>query len=342
MPGGASRPSQAEQAPWEKIFERLNTMDENNAKGFEAVTNTVSKLSDDFAAMQTTQSTLQKDVGEVKAETAHLTEEMGAVNARVDDTNSKIEELKVSTENRFREFEVAFLSKVRSLPVQFPSLSVGQQLTINERFESLRVQAKSCRNIFVLGHVPDYDQPAPLKSVISNFFLKCEMKLLPKTGKTKVWRVSVPMGKEELTKKIAEANVFGIRDHGWWIQQDLPPKLREMHSNAYAFIKMAKDRFLRLRRKVFEAEDGYLFLDKTPLVPVYLIPKKKDKWNDLATVLAAEIGGLDDTEWLESVVSNNIDVTSVVEKWSEVLGVQISCAESVPEENFVNSNEGGG
>jgi hypothetical protein len=151
------------------------------------------------------------------------------------------------------------------------------------------------------------------------------------------------MGKEDMTKKIADANVFGIRDHGWWIQQDLPPKLREMHSNAYTFIKLAKDRFRRLRPFVFVADDGYLVVEKTPLVPVYLIPKKKDKWGDLATVLASEIGGKVDTEWLESVVTSNVNVASLVEKWSEVLGVQVTCAESeLQEDTMENMNEGGG
>ncbi len=343
MPGGTPKLNQPEPPPWEKIFDRLATMDLNNAKGFETVTNKVLKLSEDFTTMQATQVTLQKDVGAVKAEAAELREEMVAMSQRVDDTNKRLDELKESTDSRFRELEVALLTKARSLPVQFPSLSASQQLTINERFESLRVQAKLCRNIFVLGHVPDYGQPAPLKSVIANFFPKCEVKLLPKAGKANVWRISVPMGKEDMTKKIADANVFGIRDHGWWIQQDLPPKLREMHSNAYTFIKLAKDRFRRLRPFVFVADDGYLVVEKTPLVPVYLIPKKKDKWGDLATVLASEIGGKVDTEWLESVVTSNVNVASLVEKWSEVLGVQVTCAESeLQEDTMENMNEGGG
>jgi hypothetical protein len=163
MPGGTPKLNQPEPPPWEKIFDRLATMDLNNAKGFETVTNKVLKLSEDFTTMQATQVTLQKDVGAVKAEAAELREEMVAMSQRVDDTNKRLDELKESTDSRFRELEVALLTKARSLPVQFPSLSASQQLTINERFESLRVQAKSCRNIFVLGHVPDYGQPAPLK-----------------------------------------------------------------------------------------------------------------------------------------------------------------------------------
>jgi outer membrane murein-binding lipoprotein Lpp len=360
MPGGTPK-NKSEPTPWEQVLERLEKMDQNNTRGFETLNNKVSKLSTDFATMQSSQATLKQDVDEVKAETVQLKEDMVAVNDRaddahkkIDDVHSKIDELRISTENRFRELESALFAKARALPVQFPTLSAGQQLSINERFESLRVQAKSCRNIFVMGHVPDYDKPAPLKSVLTNFFLKCEVKLLPKAGKTKVWRFSVPMGREVETKRIAEANVFGIRDHGWWIQQDLPPKLREMHSNAYSFIKLAKDRFLRLRKTFFEADDGYLTVEKTPLVPVYLIPKKKDKWCDLATVLASEIGGMVETEWLESVVSSNIDVSSLIEKWSAVLGVEINYAggelgakdahdeDAVEDEDLENRGEGDG
>ncbi len=302
-------------------------MDENNKNGFETFTKSVVKLTEDFAAMQTTQTKLKQDVGTVQGETLQLREEVIAVNTRVDETDSKIEVLKEATANKFRELEAAFLAKVQSLPVKFPALTIGQQLTVNERFESLRAQAKACRNVFVLGNVPDYGSSVPLKSVIMNFFPTCGMRLMPKAGKTKVWRVTVPLDKIEETKKIAEANVFSIRDHGWWIQQDLPPKLRQMHSNAYAFIKLVREKFLRVRPFLFEADDGYLVVEKTAIVPVYLVPKKKDKWEELATVLASEIGALVESEWLENVVANNIDKERILEKWCAVLGVEVSCGQ---------------
>jgi hypothetical protein len=342
-PPDTARSNPSDPAPWDRVLERLTKMEQDNKEGFNNIGSKVSQLVNDFATMQSSQASFQTELGEMKAESAQIKEDVATASRRADDAHSRIDELKQATENRFRELETALLNKARALPVQFPTLSAGQQLSINERFEALRVQAKSCRNIFVFGHVPDFAQPASLKSVITNFFLKCEMKQLPKAGNTKVWRVSVPMGKEELTKKIAEANVFGIRDHGWWVQQDLPPKLREMHSNAYAFIKLVKDRFRRLRPFLFEAEDGHFMVEKTPLVPVYLIPTKKDKWNELATVLASEIGGMVETEWLESVVSSNINVASVVEKWSAVLGISVNCVEGahVTEEDDMG-NEGDG
>ncbi len=324
MPGGGKSAGDSDQQPWEMIFQRLDQMDDNNKKGFETFTKTVSKLTEDFASMQTSQAALKQEVGVVQGETAELKEGMVTVHRRLDDTNLKIDELSEATANRFRELEAALLVKVKSLPIQFPALSVGQQMSVNERFESLRNQAKACRNIFVLGNVPDFGPVAPLKSVILNFFPKCDMKSLPKAGKTKVWRVSVQMEKVDEVKKISEVNVFSIRDHGWWIQQDLPLKLRQMHSNAYTFIKLLKDRFLRLRLFVYEAEDGYLVVEKTPIVPVYLIPKKRDKWEELATVLASEIGGLVETEWLKSVLTNNIDPKSILEKWCAVLGVEVA------------------
>jgi hypothetical protein len=246
-----------------------------------------------------------------------------------------------ATASKFCVLEAAFLSKVQALPVKFPALTAGQQLTVNERFESLRTQAKACRNIFVFGNVPDFGSSVSLKAVITNFFPSCGIRLMPKTGKTKVWRVSVPTDKIDDVKKIAESNVFSIRDQGWWIQQDLPPKLRQMHSNAYAFIKLLREKFLRLRPFVFEADDGYLVVEKTAIVPVYLIPKKKDKWDDLATVLASEIGALVESEWLENVVANNIDKERILEKWCAVLGLEVSFGPFAVESLGEDMNEDG-
>jgi hypothetical protein len=289
--------------------------------------------------MQTDHVALKKDVGELQTETAQLKTDMGALNTRVDNTNDRISALQAAFDDKLRDMEAAFLSKVQSMPVQFPALTAGQQTTINDCFETLRAQARACRNIFVLGQVPDFGQPVSLRVLLTSFFQKIEVKTLPKPPKSKVWRVSVPTDKASEMRSIMDANVFAIRDHGWWIQQDLPPKLRQMHSNAYAFVKFARDSFRRLRPTTFDVEDGYLHIENTPIVPVYLIPKKKANWKDLATVLVTEAGSLPDTEWLESVVKGSIDQTSLMSKWCTILGVEVKCGESNASSVAVNFEE---
>jgi predicted nucleic acid-binding Zn-ribbon protein len=150
MPGDAKKADQPDQQ-WEKLFSRLGRMEETNSTGFTKLTNSVSKLTEEFTQIKSDQTALKQDLGAVQEETVRLKDEMVAVNGRVDDTNDKIDQLKEATASKFRELEEAFMSKVQSLPVQFSALSAGQQLSVNERFESLRKQAQACRHIFVFG-----------------------------------------------------------------------------------------------------------------------------------------------------------------------------------------------
>jgi hypothetical protein len=208
------------------------------------------------------------------------------------------------------------------------------------------------RSVFVVGKIRDVRQTVPLSTLMKRHFNVFGASLTTTAGKGGTFRFSVAADKIEDVKSTIRHYNMAIRDLGWWVVQDAPPALRRMNSNAYAFFKMAREEFSLIRNFRFEAEDGYLKMNDSPFLPVYLVPNKKDCWKKLASLLTELVIDYVDKDWLTAVTTEFTVPENFTTRWFKLLreqsqhellsGEEISHAEDDMETENRNMASGGG
>jgi hypothetical protein len=306
---------------FQKIMDRFDDTDKKNGDGFSNLNQKLTSLSSRVEKVASDQSKTADEVEVLQDEVKQVKEEVGEARATAEKAIDMTEALEKKTEERFLALEQKLGARVSSLPVHVPSFTISEQCSVQSRFEALLEQARVSQNIFAAGHVKDKVPSFGIKKMTEIYFSKANPRCLPKLGSTKVWRFSVDEEKISLTKNIINTQIMAIRDHGWWVQQDVPLPLRQMYSTCFAFFKRVKDLHDNLRKWFLNADDGYVVLDLVPVVPVYLVPKNTDKWVPLAALLNELVAGLVQTEWMDSVKKPIIVPNDFIEKWCDALGV---------------------
>ncbi len=306
----------------QKILDRFAETDRNTSNGFTALNSTLETLTNKVQTVQEDQRKTAEEVSELQEEVGQVREEVVAVDQKIDKVDDRVQKLEEKTEDRFKLLESQLSARVVSLPVHVPSLSVGEQCSVQAKFELLLDHAKASSNIFAAGHVKDKTPAFGVKRMIERYFSKVDARVLPKLGVTKVWRFAVDESKVGQVKAIINTQIMAIRDHGWWVQQDVPLQLRKMYSNCFNFFKRARDLHVELRRWYLNVDDGYVLLDSTPVVPVYLVPKCTDNWPEIAGLLNELVAEVSESEWFESAKAPLKVPEGFLAKWCEALGVE--------------------
>jgi hypothetical protein len=191
---------------------------------------------------------------------------------------------------------------------------------VESKFQSLLEEAKAMQSIFVVGKVPDTRQTVNLTTLMARHFDKFGAKLQPAPVKTGPRRFSVPTDKTEEVKSVLRHYNLAIRDLGWWVAQDVPAEMRRMNSTVYSFFKYARDRERRLRGFRLEADSGYLVMNDHQLLPIYMVPSKKNSWDLLVSLLADVADSFLEHDWLESAISTSSPVPEgFVSSWCKIL-----------------------
>jgi hypothetical protein len=92
-----------------------------------------------------------------------------------------------------------------------------------------------------------------------------------------------------------------------------------MNSNAYAFFKVARDKYSLIRNFRFEAEDGYLKMNDSPFLPIYLVPNKRESWSELAALLTELVVDYVNQDWLTTVTMEFKVPESFTSRWCKLL-----------------------
>jgi hypothetical protein len=245
--------------------------------------------------------------------------DLGDVQGKVEKIQQEFTDYKSEVEQKFLELKATFDKKANAVSTQVPSLTVAQQSTVEEKFQALLLEAKAVQSTFVVGKINNEQQTVTMNTLIKRHFERFEAKLLPVVGKSQTRRFAVPPEKVEDVKNTIRHYNTAIRDLGWWVVQDAPPALRRLNSNAYTFFKYARDQFPPLRKVRFEAENGYLKIDDSAFLPVYLVPTNRAKWKQLASLLMELAVEQTELDWLEAATSPFVLPEGFVEKWCMVL-----------------------
>jgi hypothetical protein len=272
---------------------------------------------------------LKADVGGLKTEMAALKEEqqiqatnIADVDRRVDDAFAEIAKLRALLEGK-----VAFPAPVPT------SCSVREQCSVDAKFQNLLKQASAMSGCYAAGHVPADPvtgvRPSvkPFKQVIATYFPGFKLKVLASTGASKIVRFAVepnPQGDVSLQnfETVLKSSIISIRGDGWWFQQELPPTLRQMYSNAYKFFKETKTEYPLIRPFMLDVVGGFVTIDETKVVPVYLVPKNKAVWKQLGGVLQNVVASFLTMDWLDSMAGKLTVEQSHVDEWLSILGAK--------------------
>ncbi len=306
---------------FKKIMERFDDTDNKTSSGFRDLNTTLNGLSSRVEVVTNEQKKTADEVVILQDTMLEVKEEAATARQTAEQAIQKHDELAKKTDECFVELEQKLGVRVSTLPVHVPSFTISEQCSVQSKFESLLEQARASQNIFAAGHVKDKVPAFGVKRMTELYFSKVNPHCLPKMGSTKVWRFTVDEEKVTLAKTIVNTQIMAIRDHGWWVQQDVPLQLRQMYSNCFSFFKRVKELHDRLRRCYLNADDGFVLLDSVPVVPVYLVPKDTNKWLSLAALLNDLVGDIGETEWMEAAKSPVRVPDEFVPKWCAALGV---------------------
>jgi hypothetical protein len=306
--------------PWVKLlFDRFDHVEKNNNERHEDVNRTLTEYNSKVEKVMEEQKRTAEDVDQLQTDFDELRTDVNDEKEKLAKVTADFEGFKREVEQRINDLSSSFQAKSNKVSIQVPTLTKAQQCSVEDRFRSLLSEAKAIQTIFVVGKVPDSHPSVSLTTLMQRHFEQYGAKLFPQAGKSKTRRFSVPLDKVEDTKMTIRHYNLAIRDLGYWVVQDAPPALRTMNSNAFAFFKQAKDRFGVLRKFRFEAEDGYLTVNDTPFLPVYLVPVKQNKWKALAALLTELVADLLNVEWLETATSSLEVSDELKSKWCAVL-----------------------
>jgi hypothetical protein len=271
---------------------------------------------------------LKADVGGLKTDVAALKDEQLIqatnildVDRRIDDAFAEIAKLK------------ALLEGKTAFPAPVPTTcSVREQCSVDVKFQNLLKQASSMSGCYAAGHVPAdkitgiRPSAKPFKHIAATYFPNFKLNIIASTSASKVIRFTVESQQShgdaptENFETVLKNCVIAIRGDGWWFQQELPPTLRQMYSNAYKFFKETKSDYPLIRLFVLDVADGYVTIDETKVVPVYLVPKNKSVWKDLGGVLQNIVASFLTMDWLDSMAGKLSVEQSHVDEWLSILG----------------------
>ncbi len=273
---------------------------------------------------------IREELGGLKADFAAMKEEQQIqatnirdVDQRVDQAFAEIAALRELLEGR------------AACPAPVPSqCTVSDQCSVSAKFQNLLSQASTMAGCYAAGHVPPdkvtgvKPSAKSFKFIADNYFSNFHLKILASTGISKTVRFTVEPKNPATTKvgdfeAVLKSIVMGVRGDGWWIQQELPATLCQMYSNAYQFFKAVKSEFKVLRRYVFDAQDGYITMDGTRIVPVYLVPKNRAVWKELGGVLLNIVASFLTVDWLDSMTSQLTVDQSHVDEWMEIVSAKL-------------------
>jgi hypothetical protein len=313
--------------PWVKLlFDRFEHLGKSNSDRFDRVDESLDDYKSKVEKVIEQQVKTTEEVEQIQTDLDELRTDVGDTKGKIEKLQGDFSAYKQEMENKLLELKAAFDAKASSASLLVPSLTVAQQSSVESKFHALLSEAKALQTIFVIGKIPNERQSVSLSTLIQRHFQVHEAKVLPVLGKAKTRRFSVPVEKVDGVKNTIRHYNLAIRDLGWWVTQDAPPALRRMNSNAYAFFKFARDRFSPLRNFHFEVEAGYVSVSDTPLLPVYLIPTKQQKWVLLAPLLTELVANYLGKDWLETAASAFSVPDDFVTRWCSVLSSEATQA----------------
>jgi hypothetical protein len=272
---------------------------------------------------------IREELGGLKDEVAAVKEEQQIQATNIRDVDQRVDQA-------FAEIAAlrALLEGRAARPAPVPSqCTVGDQCSVSAKFQNLLTQASTMAGCYAAGHVPPdkvtgvKPSAKSFKLIADTYFSNFHLKILASTGISKTVRFTVEPKNPATTKvgdfeAVLKSVVMAVRGDGWWIQQELPATLRQMYSNAYQFFKAVKSEFKVLRPYVFDAQDGYITMDGTRIVPVYLVPKNRAVWKDLGGVILNIVASFLTVDWLDSMTSQLTVEQSHIDEWMEIVGAK--------------------
>jgi hypothetical protein len=273
---------------------------------------------------------IREELGGLKDEVAAIKEEQQIQATNIRDVDHRVDQA-------FAEIAALrnLLEGKSARPVPVPvQCTVGDQCSVAAKFQGLLSQASTMSGCYAAGLVPPdkvtgvRPSPKTFKFIAENYFPNFRLKILASAGVSKIVRFTVEPVNSANTKTadfeaVLKSTIMSVRGDGWWIQQELPPTLRQMYSNAYQFFKSVKAEFKVLRPYVFDAQDGYITIDGTKVVPVYLVPKNRAVWKDLGGVLLNIVASFLTVDWLDSMVGQLTVDQSHVDEWVEIVSAKL-------------------
>jgi hypothetical protein len=272
---------------------------------------------------------LKADVVGLKSEVAALKEEQQIQATNINDVDHRLDAAfaEIAKLRALMEGKVAFPAPVPT------SCSVREQCSVDAKFQNLLKQASAMSGCYAAGHVPADPvtgvRPSvkPFKLIVATYFPGFKLKVLASAGVSKIIRFTVepnPQGDlpPQNFETVLKSSVISIRGDGWWFQQELPPTLRQMYSNAYKFFKETKAEYPVIRPFMLDVADGYVTIDETRVVPVYLVPKNKAVWKQLGGVLLNVVASFLTMDWLDSMAGKLTVEQSHIDEWLSILGAK--------------------
>lgn len=276
---------------------------------------------------------IEERLDAVTTKATENTDGIEAVNVRVDGVQEDIVKLKDEIYQKLRSVDSNCKAAIANRPSGsgcFKLYGRGPRDLSNRaegEFYLLVSQATAKRHVFVVGHAMDAaGNPVhtilTVKEVLLKYFSTVDYELLTTNPNsvTSVRRFRVHPAHPSVTKQIARDINSELCSKGWWIQQETPNKLRKINGVATKFFMEAKKTEPTLRRYTFEVDCGYITIDGTSILPVFMIPEDIQKWAGLAKLLAESVKVLLDLPWLQQM-ANPVKIDfDVLKKWGQIIG----------------------
>ncbi len=278
--------------------------------------------------------TIRDELGGLKADVAGLKTDFAAMKDKQQIQATNIRDVDRRLDDAFE--EIAKLKALIEGKVAFPapvptSCSVREQCSVDVKFKNLLKQASAMSGCYAAGHVPADPitgvRPSvkPFKQIVATYFPGFKLKVLASAGISKIVQFTVEQNPQGDTpspdfEAVLKNSIISIRGDGWWFQQELPPTLRQMYSNAYKFFKETKSEYPVVRPFMLDVVDGYATIDETKVVPVCLIPKNKAVWKQLGGVLQNIVASFLTMDWLDSMAGKLTVEQLHIDEWLSILG----------------------
>ena len=276
---------------------------------------------------------IDDQVTKVENRVTAVEESVVAVNVRVDGVQGELATMRDEFFERLQSVELNLKSEIANRPTTsgtFKNYAKGPRGMTNHaegEFYALVNQALSKRHVFVMGHVnDDHGNPTPTKmsakEILQKYFATVDYELLTTNTNSvsQVRRFRVHPAHIAVTKQMARDINSEIRSIGWWIQQETPNELRRMNGVAVKFFVEAKKVEPALRKYNFDVECGYITINGSEMVPVFMIPEDTQKWSQLATLLVDIVKESTNLPWLERIANPPKMNYELLKKWGAIVG----------------------